>query len=185
MLSPDYQAKYGGRGSFESFWNGISLVGTTDIRPQRRDDGTMLLEVTIWFDVTDRGRETELVEVDVGIVDGQTLITDYRFIRTLDSTTTGPSGGESETSYPPAGCIASEVLRYGMEGHRGEIALYQLTLRRAEYDPGDIDGYFGDGTLQAASREIQANGPDDLYDEYWPDGGEVNRNAFIRLGIAC
>ena len=44
-----------------------------------------------------------------------------------------------------ATCISGE-LWLGIDGHRPEVALYQLTLAQRGYDPGDIDGYFGPRT---------------------------------------
>ena len=80
-----------------------------------------------------------------------------------------------------ATCISGE-LWLGIDGHRPEVALYQLTLAQRGYDPGDIDGYFGPRTQYAATSESLENGGDD---ELFPDDGVVMRPAFVRLGIAC
>jgi peptidoglycan hydrolase-like protein with peptidoglycan-binding domain len=76
-----------------------------------------------------------------------------------------------------------------MEGRRGEVALYQTTLVAKGYDPGEIDGYFGSLTLEAAYAEIMDNGTgaDDTgtFQEWFPDDGAVLEPAFVRLGIAC
>lgn len=97
-----------------------------------------------------------------------------------------PSQSTVPDTYPTAECIASELLYVNMTGKRDEIALYQRTLVAAGYDPGDVDGYFGEKTWRAGTQESLDHSPHgDVYVELWLDGGEVLRPAFERLGIAC
>jgi hypothetical protein len=75
-------------------------------------------------------------------------------------------------------------MTLGTHGNRPEVALYQLTLKRLGYDPGAIDGQFGDNTIRAAIEEAQTNSPD-WFNEIGVDEGIVLDSAFHRLGIAC
>jgi hypothetical protein len=74
-------------------------------------------------------------------------------------------------------------------GRRGEIALYQQTLKDLGYDPGQVDGFFGQNTYGAASQEIldngNINGPNGVFEELFPEDGAVLPAAFLRLGIGC
>lgn len=87
-----------------------------------------------------------------------------------------------------AECVSGE-LYLGMDTRRDEIALYQTTLAALGYDPGGVDGYFGQGTLAAAYDEIMDSGTgaddDGMFVEWFPDDGAVLLPAFERLGIAC
>lgn len=92
------------------------------------------------------------------------------------------------TAVPLALCVDGE-LSFFTEGRRGEVALYQQTLADLGYDPGDIDGFFGINTYNAASAEILDNGdvagPEGVFTELFPDDGAVLPAAFERLGIGC
>ncbi|MFK7917866.1 MAG: peptidoglycan-binding protein [Ilumatobacter sp.] len=98
------------------------------------------------------------------------------------------------TAAPPttvvqlASCVGGE-LSFFTEGRRGEIALYQQTLKNLGYDPGEVDGFFGQNTYAAASQEIldngDVNGPNGTFNELFPDDGAVLPAAFVRLGISC
>lgn len=87
-----------------------------------------------------------------------------------------------------APCVNGEIAS-STTGRRGEIALYQTTLKDLGFDPGDIDGFFGPNTAQAASDEVFANGningPDGMFAEIFPDDGAFLPAVFERLGIAC
>lgn len=89
---------------------------------------------------------------------------------------------------PLAKCVADE-LSFAMDGHEDEVALYQYTLKRLGYDPGDIDGIFGETTWESAQDEIADNGVStdgngNFVEIFWDDG-TILRPAFVRLGIAC
>jgi len=83
----------------------------------------------------------------------------------------------------------SEELYFGMPGPEPQVVLYQQTLEALGYDPGEIDGYFGPNTLDAATQEITDNGrfatADGMFWEMFPDDGAILMPAFERLGIAC
>lgn len=89
---------------------------------------------------------------------------------------------------PLAACVDGE-LSFFTDGRRGEIALYQQTLANLGYNPGEIDGFFGQNTYNAASQEILDNGdvagPEGVFAELFPDDGAVLPAAFERLGIGC
>jgi hypothetical protein len=80
-----------------------------------------------------------------------------------------------------APCVNGDVNRF-TTGRRGEIALYQTTLKNLGFDPGEIDGYFGSATQAAASAEFGANGD---MSEIFPDDASFLPALFQRLGIAC
>ncbi len=76
MLSSGYQADYGGYDRFTSFWNGISLVGITGMTTTPSDSSAHIA-ANLWFDVIGGGRSDEYVEIEVGLVGGDLLITGY------------------------------------------------------------------------------------------------------------
>lgn len=82
-----------------------------------------------------------------------------------------------------ATCIASDLFGVTMSQPRPEVALYQYTLRNLGYDPGDIDGYFGPRTMEAAAYEIIDHTTDNA--GLFIDDGVIYKDAFIRLGLAC
>ena len=107
----------------------------------------------------------------------------------LPAATTAPAA----TAVPaaPAGTAAPLVIApcvtaaidESTTGRRGEVALYQQTLKNLGYDPGDVDGFFGPKTTTAAFEEIGDNGS---LGEIFPDPPvAVLFSAFQRLGIAC
>ncbi|MFK8024943.1 MAG: peptidoglycan-binding protein [Ilumatobacter sp.] len=107
---------------------------------------------------------------------------------TTPPTTAPPSTAPPTTSPPLARCVDGEINLF-TEGRRGEIALYQTVLTELGYDPGEIDGFFGPNTYNAASQEVFDNGnldgPNGVFEELFPDDGAVLPAAFERLGIAC
>lgn len=104
------------------------------------------------------------------------------------ATTAAPTASAPTTILVPARCITEEISR-STQGRRDEIALYQQTLKDLGYDPGDVDGYFGPKSFDAAFEEIVANGnidgPQGLFQEAFLDDGAVLLPAFDRLGISC
>ena len=92
------------------------------------------------------------------------------------------------TTLQLARCVDGEI-NFFTTGRRGEIALYQQTLKNLGYDPGEVDGFFGQNTYSAASQEIldngNINGPNGAFEELFPDDGAVLPAAFDRLGIGC
>jgi len=83
-----------------------------------------------------------------------------------------------------ATCIASENFQVGVRSPRPEVALYQYTLDALGYEPGTIDGYFGQNTMNAAAEEILDHSPDSGV-ELFLDDGAVSFRAFERLHLAC
>ena len=84
MLSVGYQDRSGSYDAFVRFWDGIALVGIDSILPLGRATGSesgVTIEANLWFDVIGGNRSFEIIHIDVGVVDGALLITDYRFIR--------------------------------------------------------------------------------------------------------
>ncbi len=71
----------------------------------------------------------------------------------------------------------------------GDQLLHHRTLTNLGYNPDEIDGYFGENTLTAAAQEVldngNVNGPNGVFEEYFPDDGAILPAAFQRLGIAC
>ena len=87
-----------------------------------------------------------------------------------------------------AECVQGEINLF-TTGRRSEIALYQQTLKDLGYDPGEVDGFFGQNSITAATAEIldngNVNGPNGVFEELFPDDGAVLPPAFERLGIGC
>jgi hypothetical protein len=81
-----------------------------------------------------------------------------------------------------APCVTAAIDE-STTGRRGEVALYQQTLKNLGYDPGGVDGFFGPKTTDAAFAEIGDNGS---LGEIFPDPPvAILFSAFQRLGIAC
>lgn len=83
LLSPGYQAKYGSLARFASFWDTIDIVGINSTEVEVLSDGPnpkFVIHANLFFDLIDGGRSTERVDIDVGVVDGVWLITDYRVL---------------------------------------------------------------------------------------------------------
>lgn len=99
------------------------------------------------------------------------------------STTAAPS-----TVVVAAPCVTAEINEM-TQGRRDEVALYQQTLKDLGYDPGDVDGYFGPRSFDAAWQEIVDNGnvvdADGVFEEAFLDDRAVLLPAFERLGISC
>jgi hypothetical protein len=104
------------------------------------------------------------------------------------ATTAAPTTAAPTTILVPARCVTEEI-NLSTQGRRDEIALYQQTLKDLGYDPGDVDGYFGPKSFNAAFEEIVANGnidgPEGIFQEAFLDDGAVLLPAFDRLGISC
>ena len=83
-----------------------------------------------------------------------------------------------------APCIDADHFEVDQRAPRGQVALFQYTLDRLGYDPGDIDGYFGPNTMQAGAEEILDHSPQSGR-ELFLDDGVIAIPAFRRLGIAC
>ncbi len=103
-------------------------------------------------------------------------------------TTAAPTTAAPTELLVPARCVTEEI-NVSTLGRRDEIALYQQTLKDLGYDPGDVDGYFGQKSFDAAFEEIVANGnidgPEGIFQEAFLDDGAVLLPAFDRLGISC
>ena len=99
-----------------------------------------------------------------------------------------PASAPPSGEYPSADCVEDE-LSFFTPGPSGEVALYQRTLRDLGYDPGAVDGYFGQNTLDASMQEIMDNGVavdgQGNFVETFPDDGAILPPAFDRLGISC
>ena len=104
------------------------------------------------------------------------------------ATTAAPTTAAPTTVLVPARCVTEEI-NLSTRGRRDEVALYQQTLKDLGYDPGDVDGYFGPESFDAAFEEIVANGnidgPEGIFQEAFLDDGAVLLPAFDRLGISC
>jgi peptidoglycan hydrolase-like protein with peptidoglycan-binding domain len=97
-------------------------------------------------------------------------------------TTVGAAPAPQPTAAPLviAPCVTALIDE---STNRGEVALYQQTLKNLGYDPGGVDGFFGPKTTDAAFAEINDNGS---LAEIFPDPPvAILFSAFQRLGIAC
>ena len=81
LLSTGYQIRYDGFDDFEAFWQRVGSVGVNSVLSSRSDQGTTTLEIDLWFDLFESGRQGEVVEVDFETFGEEVLISDYRFIR--------------------------------------------------------------------------------------------------------
>lgn len=101
-----------------------------------------------------------------------------------------PSEPNGSTTAPPpvevASCVASNFLFIGMDGPDPEVALLQTRLRELGYDPGIVDGYFGEKTWIAVfeSQSQYADGSSGG-NGIFTDEQAVMNPAFERLGISC
>jgi len=80
MLSPAYQAKYGGFEPFVDFWDRIVTVGITSTTGISEQPARYVLQADLFFDLVSGSRSVETAEVDVVEQSGQYLINDYRVI---------------------------------------------------------------------------------------------------------
>jgi hypothetical protein len=103
-------------------------------------------------------------------------------LQVFAAATAGLQGGPGFV--PLAPCVAIDSMVVGMTGHRSEVALFQSALKRLGYDPGAIDGEFGNNTMNAAAAESLADGQEGAI-EFTADEGGVLQAMFLRLGIAC
>lgn len=103
-------------------------------------------------------------------------------------TTAAPT---TTTVLVPARCMPypGNEVNLSTQGRRDEIALYQQTLQGLGYDPGEIDGYFGQQSFEAGFQEVTENGnidgPNGIFEEAVLDDGAILPPAFQRLGIVC
>ncbi len=83
MLSPAYQTKYRSFERFSAFWNTVEVTGFEPSQIAAVSADSITMTVNIWFDMVQGGRQHEIVEVDVAVMEGRKLITDYRWLETL------------------------------------------------------------------------------------------------------
>jgi peptidoglycan hydrolase-like protein with peptidoglycan-binding domain len=117
-------------------------------------------------------------------VPGATTTPPVTAVPAATPTTVGAAPAPQPTAAPLviAPCVTAAIDE-STTGRRGEVALYQQTLKNLGYDPGGVDGFFGPKTTDAAFAEIGDNGS---LGEIFPDPPvAILFSAFQRLGIAC
>ena len=82
MLTPIYQAKYGGLHRFTSFWDTTEIVGinTIDAVVTNPSASLFTIRADLYYGLADGGSSSEIVEIDESGNGGSLLINDYRFI---------------------------------------------------------------------------------------------------------
>lgn len=90
---------------------------------------------------------------------------------------------------PVADCVSTDIMTVGMPGPDAEVALLQTQLASLGFDPGKIDGYFGENTWRAAassmSRHIDESSPSDFPEGVFTDEQSITEPVFSLLEIAC
>lgn len=165
-----------------------ALVVYADAQPRVnvaliRQDAAGRVHVAGWTDVDD-GPDVSNYSVDAITAHGVPAATAQLLFDALGGATAqGSAAAPPYDSVAPAACISLPSMEVGMSGHRDQVTLFQNTLQDLGFDPGDLDGYFGENTFGAAAREVAANGDPDT--EISLRDGWVSGEVFQRLRIEC
>ena len=99
-------------------------------------------------------------------------------------TTADSTGARPSTEVAP--CVASGVISIGMDGPNPEVALLQTRLTELGYNPGDIDGYFGESTWGATVvSQVQYSDGTSGGNGVFADEQTLLEPVFERLNISC
>jgi GDSL-like Lipase/Acylhydrolase family/Putative peptidoglycan binding domain len=85
-----------------------------------------------------------------------------------------------------AGCVSEGNMFVGMDGPDPEVARLQERLEEFGYDPGDVDGYFGESTwVAAAESQVEFSDGSAGGNGVFADEQALLEPYFERLGISC
>jgi len=86
-----------------------------------------------------------------------------------------------------AECVSTDRMYIGMPGPDSQVALLQTRLIELGFDPGEVDGYFGENTFVATyqSQAPYSDGTSGGNGIFADEGTVLGPAVFERLGIAC